>query len=115
MYKFLSELVIKERFFPSYISVFINYNYFIRKSLLKTIVKYSDKITGKILDFGCGSKPYKSLFHNVIQYIGVDIENQSHDHTAEDIDVYYDGVTLPFTNAEFNAVLTSIVFAQKKK
>jgi SAM-dependent methyltransferase len=101
--------IYRERFFPSLIGAFIHWGYFSRKNLYKHLKKYFDKVNGKMLDFGCGSKPYKSEFKNVNQYIGVDIETKGHDHTNEDIDFYYDGKHLPFKSNEFDAVFASEV------
>ncbi len=64
---------------------------------------------GRLLDFGCGSKPYKTLF-DVTEYVGTDIEESGHDHTNEEIDVYYDGKTLPFANESFDSIFSSEVF-----
>ena len=69
--------------------------YILRKKLLLAINKYSHFMQGKMMDFGCGSKPYKSLF-NVNEYVGVDFQGQGHSHENEQIDVFYDGVLLPF-------------------
>jgi SAM-dependent methyltransferase len=104
-----NKIISRERFFPSIIGVFIFYAYFCRKNLYKNLKKYFDKVNGKMLDFGCGSKPYKSKFKNVNQYIGVDIENEGHSHVNENIDFFYDGKTLPFASEEFDAVFTSEV------
>jgi SAM-dependent methyltransferase len=103
------KIISRERFFPSIIGAFFNYNYFCRKQLLNGLKKHFDKVDGKILDFGCGSKPYKSEFKNVNQYIGVDIENSAHEHINEDIDFFYDGKKLPFKSEEFDHVFTSEV------
>lgn len=65
---------------------------------------------GRLLDVGCGKKPYKRLFSNVSEYIGIDIENPGHDHSNEDIDVFYDGKVFPFTDNSFDSVLTNQVF-----
>ncbi len=62
-----------------------------------------------MLDFGCGSKPYRSLFQ-VDEYIGLDYENPGHSHENEQIDVFYDGAKIPFPDAVFNAVLATEVF-----
>lgn len=62
-----------------------------------------------MLDFGCGSKPYRELF-DVVTYIGTDIAVSGHDHSNEDIDVYYDGKTLPFGENEFDSIFSSEVF-----
>lgn len=82
--------------------------YFIRKGLLAGIQKYSPDLNGKLLDFGCGSKPYQLLF-NVDEYVGLDFEKTGHDHSNEQIDVFYDGKTIPFTDSHFDSVLCSEV------
>ena len=82
--------------------------YFIRQGLLKGIAKHAKEMKGKLLDFGCGSKPYQSFF-NVDEYIGVDYENSGHPHANEQIDFFYDGKYLPFENNSFDNVLCSEV------
>ncbi|MGQ0739694.1 MAG: class I SAM-dependent methyltransferase [Bacteroidota bacterium] len=82
--------------------------YFIRKGLLTAIKKHAPALTGKLLDFGCGSKPYQSLF-KLDEYIGLDFEKTGHDHSNEQIDVYYDGKTIPFNNEYFDSILCSEV------
>ncbi len=84
--------------------------YFIRKGLYNKIKQYSSNLNGRLLDFGCGAKPYQSLFTNVIEYIGVDYNSEGHSHTNETIDFYYDGKTLPFNNDEFDSLFSSEVF-----
>lgn len=83
--------------------------YFVRNRLLQGIKRHVPSLKGKLLDFGCGSKPYKSLF-TVDEYIGLDFENAGHDHTNEQIDVYYDGKKIPFEDNSFDSVYTSEVF-----
>jgi ubiquinone/menaquinone biosynthesis C-methylase UbiE len=82
--------------------------YFIRKGLLEAIRKHAPSLKGKLLDFGCGSKPYLLLF-NVDEYIGLDFEKTGHDHSHEQIDVYYDGKTIPFKDDHFDSILCSEV------
>ena len=84
--------------------------YFIRRGLLSAIKKHSSSLSGVMLDFGCGSKPYKSLI-NVDNYIGLDFENPGHDHTNEEVDVFYDGKSIPFGDNYFDSILSSEVFA----
>ncbi len=84
--------------------------YFIRTELLKKVNQYSKELSGNLLDFGCGAKPYKSLFTNATTYTGVDFENVGHPHLNEQIDVFYDGKKLPFENGKFDAVFASEVF-----
>lgn len=84
--------------------------YIIRNRLLHGIRKYAMQLQGKLMDFGCGSKPYKSLFQNVSGYIGVDYDSPGHPHTNEQIDVYYDGHHLPFPDNHFDSIFTTEVF-----
>ncbi|MFN8257023.1 MAG: class I SAM-dependent methyltransferase [Bacteroidales bacterium] len=100
----------KQLFNPNFFSLFINPFFIIRRNLYKCLKTEAPKLSGKVLDFGCGSKPYKSLFVNAVEYIGLDIENEGHSHEKEDIDFYYDGKTIPFGNEVFDSVFSSEVF-----
>jgi SAM-dependent methyltransferase len=73
------------------------------------IAEYASDFKGKMLDFGCGHKPYKSVFLHVDEYIGVDFENEGHNHEKEDIDVYYDGNSLPFPDNYFDCAICTEV------
>jgi SAM-dependent methyltransferase len=97
--------MISKEFKPSFFHPY----YFIRKGLLRSIEKYAPELRGRLLDFGCGSKPYKDLF-SVEEYIGVDFINEGHPHDDEQIDVYYDGKTIPFPDNSFDSILASEVF-----
>jgi SAM-dependent methyltransferase len=99
----------KQNFNPDFLGLLINPFFFARKGLYDNIKKYSPEISGHVLDVGCGKKPYRKLFR-VNEYIGMDIENPGHDHSNEDIDIYYDGKTFPFIAEKFDAVITSEVF-----
>ena len=65
---------------------------------------------GKMLDFGCGSKPYMSLFNNVEEYIGMDIEDQRHGFNEKTVDVFYDGQTIPQQDEYFDSIFSSEVY-----
>ena len=109
MFKNLNKRYVNQLFDPVFISIFINPFYFIRKRLVVALKSLAPELTGNLLDFGCGAKPYQSLFTNVDKYTGIDIENEGHDHQNEQIDVYYDGEIIPFDNETFDAVLSSEV------
>ena len=91
-------------------SVFNNPFYFIRKGLYEGLLQTAPLLEGDVLDFGCGQKPYKSLFTNARSYTGLDIEVSGHEHAGEDIDVYYDGKVIPFNDSHFNHVFATEVF-----
>ena len=97
--------------FPrSFIALLSNPFYFVRKNLYFHIKSMSPYLKGKLLDFGCGCKPYRKILTYSSEYIGVDIEISGHNHTNESIDVYYDGKTLPFESEHFDSVFSSEVF-----
>ena len=88
--------------------------YFCSKHLVKNIKKYASDLEGKLLDFGCGSKPYQLFFENVQEYIGLDFENEGHNHSNESIDIFYDGRIIPFEDETFDCVLSTQVFEHVK-
>lgn len=100
----------KQSFQPNFISFFINPFFFIRLRLFQKVKKFAPQIEGKLLDFGCGRKPYKNLFTKATEYIGVDIEQSGHDHSLSEVDVFYDGKTIPFKNETFDAIFCTEVF-----
>jgi len=100
----------REVFLPSGISIFFNPVYIIRKGLFDKISRVAPKLDGDILDFGCGSKPYESLFPHVRSYIGVDLAITGHKHDDSKIDFFYDGHKLPFNDNSFDAVVCFEVF-----
>lgn len=97
--------MIKREFNPTIFSD----GYLTRRRLLKGIERHANRLSGRMLDFGCGSKPYESLFA-VSEYIGVDIQNPSHNHDNESIDVFYDGQRLPFPDEFFDSCFSAEVF-----
>ena len=61
--------------------------YLTRHNLFKNIAENAKYLKGKMMDLGCGSKPYKPLIH-VDEYIGVDFHGQGHSHENENIDFF---------------------------
>src|SRR5271170_7274206 len=87
----------------------ITYPAFLTRSrLLRGIGKYAPELKGRLMDFGCGTKPYRILF-DVREYIGIDYENPGHPHLNEQIDVFYDGKHIPFADESFDSIFSSEV------
>lgn len=101
---------IVEAFRPRWYSVFFNAAYFTRLGLYNAIAKHAPELSGNLMDFGCGHKPYKSLFTNVSSYTGVDYETEvSKKNQYFSADVFYDGKTIPFENNHFDSAFSSEV------
>jgi len=101
---------VRQLFLPNAFSILINPFYLYRADMAKKIAEYAKSLNGDImLDFGCGHKPYRSLFPQIKQYIGVDFENEGHNHNKEHIDVFYDGKSLPFPDGYFDCAICTEV------
>jgi SAM-dependent methyltransferase len=79
--------------------------YFAKIDLYKEIIRYKHLITGKVLDFGCGTKPFEQLFA-VSEYIGLEHEKSKENTKA---DFFYDGKHFPFDDNSFDSVLSTQV------
>ena len=105
------ELIKKARFIfegsAQYVAVLTNPFYFLRKNLYLNIKEFAPCLSGCVMDFGCGSKPYETLFSHCKKYFGCDIEQSGHNHDGENIDVYYNGHNIPITEGELGGILTS--------
>jgi SAM-dependent methyltransferase len=94
-------------FFPTCIGIFINPFYFARKYLHLSISQSAHNVSGRLLDVGCGTKPYKSLF-KVESYIGLDIDTPE---TRENkiADDFYDGAIFPYPTNSFDSAICNQV------
>lgn len=97
-----------EQFTPTWLSLFVNSNYLIRRGIYEGIKTNAPVMSGVMLDFGCGTKPYKKLF-NVEKYVGIDIKNDAHDNDLSFVDVFYDGRHIPFEDGYFDSIYSSEV------
>lgn len=107
----LKEKILQENFFrPRWYSVFINPYFINRNSLYNEVKKFSAKIkkTDKILDVGCGLKPYRKVFKTK-EYIGIDIDFGGHPNDQKNVDHFYDGETIPYEQQTFDNILCTQV------
>ncbi len=106
---YFSSIIKKEHYRPGILGCFINPFFILRRGIYHGIRKNSLQLSGKLLDFGCGSKPYKSLFQ-VDEYIGLDIKESGHPKGDKKADIFYDGEKIPFPDSYFDSVFSSEVF-----
>ena len=86
MIRSLKEPYKSELMYPSFLSIFINPFYLIRKGLLDGIKENAHYMTGVMMDFGCGDSPIgnSSMWK---KYVGLDIAESGHDHSSEEVEV----------------------------
>jgi SAM-dependent methyltransferase len=97
----------KEQFHPGWLGLFINPFYFARKELARQIAVLARQMGGKMLDVGCGQKPYASYF-DASTYVGLEFDTP--EARARGVaEAYYDGGVFPFPAGTFDAVLCSQV------
>jgi SAM-dependent methyltransferase len=107
MKQWLKRVYQRQEFFPGWLGIFVNPYYFARGGLRDAMIELAPKLTGKLLDVGCGSKPYQALF-TVDTYIGMDIDSERARLTGI-ADSFYGGRVFPFSSGSFDSVLCSQV------
>jgi SAM-dependent methyltransferase len=76
------------------------------KHVLEAVREAVPFLHGRLLDMGCGRKPYRSVLR-CASHIGVDVSTSPNFNHA--IDCIYDGAHLPFGDASFDSVLCTEV------
>jgi SAM-dependent methyltransferase len=92
---------------PGFVGLLINPFYFARRELLKAMRELGPEVRGRVLDVGCGSRPYER-FVSSTEYVGLEIDTPENRRTKL-ADVYYDGRGLPFPDVSFDAVISNEV------
>lgn len=103
----IKKYIKNQDFYPTTIGIFLHPGYLLQKYRLQSIKKFANSINdGNLLDVGCGTKPYEPLF-KVNSYIGLDIAGGFHkDDTKLSNVYYYDGKRFPFTDMNFDYIIS---------
>ena len=76
--------------------------------LVDYLIDTSFCLQGKLLDLGCGEKPYKLIYDAICESsIGVDVQTCVHEQKY--VDVFASADKLPFENAFFDTILCTNV------
>jgi SAM-dependent methyltransferase len=69
----------------------------------------SKYVHGRLIDIGCGNKPYKSIFYSYVsEHIGIDLCETI--HNKSDIDIFANAYNIPVSSSSFDtAICTSVL------
>lgn len=102
------QLLKKQDFNPGFLGIFTNPFYFARRNLYKYIKAISPRIKGKVLDVGCGTKPYRDLIDAAV-YHGLEYSDSASGVEYKSQDFLYDGHKFPFNEAAYDCVICNEV------
>ena len=77
------------------------------KTLERGLARHSGQIRGRVLDVGCGTKPYRRLFPAATQYYGTETHRTFTVGTQADVTAF--GEALPFRAGAFDGVVCTEV------
>jgi SAM-dependent methyltransferase len=84
----------------------INPLYIARNGIRRGLMEQRQYLRGRLLDIGCGRKPYAKFF-DTKKYIGIEMPGTLSNSTV--VDVFASGLYLPFTAAAFDSILSTEV------
>lgn len=104
-----SGFLARQTYCPDLFGILVNPYFSIRRRLAKALRDFGTEARGRLLDVGCGSKPYREFFPEVDEYIGLDIIESGHPDAKKRADVFYDGTRIPFDDQVFDIVMSTEV------
>ena len=94
------------QFCPTAVGILVNPFWLSRRELSRHLAVYCPRLEGKILDFGCGTQPYRGLLPASAQYVGLEydcLENRG----MKSASLFYDGETIPLHDASVDGILST--------
>jgi SAM-dependent methyltransferase len=107
MINIIKQHILNQQINPGLVGLWINPFFHARRGLHRAIAEAAPKLDGRLLDLGCGQKPYRNLF-KTNDYIGLEIDTVENRATKQ-ADFYYDGKVFPFPNYDFDGVICNQV------
>lgn len=100
----------KHAFDPAWYSIIFHPFFITRRALVKKMRVFAIECgeNKKILDVGCGVKPYRELF-KADTYIGIDVDGGGLSDEVKKVDHFFDGKNIPFPDGHFDVVICSEV------
>jgi SAM-dependent methyltransferase len=107
MYSSLKRYYLQQMSRPGIVGMFVNPFYFARRGLLLAVRDFAYHVSGRVLDVGCGSRPYEALF-NASEYVGLELDTPENRLTKK-ADLFYDGKAFPCGSQSFDTVVCNQV------
>lgn len=107
MMQAIKQYVLRQQYAPGFLGLFLNPFYHARHGLRKAIGQLAQNMNGRLLDVGCGQKPYLELFC-VKEYFGLEIDTPEN-REKKQADFFYDGSVFPFSHNDFDSVVCNQV------
>jgi SAM-dependent methyltransferase len=98
IWKKLKQILMNSYFHPRYIA---------NREITNTVAEEGRFLYGRMLDVGCGKKPYAHLLPMVNHYVGIDIPTSM--HGLSNINVIASGLALPFESQSSDSILCTEV------
>lgn len=108
MKNFILNKIHSEQFAPGFFALITNPFYHARSALRRELGELGKSLTGRVIDVGCGRKPYRDLIP-AVEYVGLEL-NTPLARERDVADFYYDGKEFPFVDSSFDSMLCSQVF-----
>src|SRR3989337_653607 len=85
---------------PGPLGLLVNPFYFARRGLYAAVKALGPEIGGRVLDVGCGDRPYERLI-GAREYVGLELDTPE-SRARNRADAYYNGHRFPFADGSFD-------------
>jgi len=107
MMRAIKQYVLKQQYAPGIMGLWLNPFYHSRNGLRRAIGQLASQMKGRLLDVGCGRKPYHDMF-SVDEYVGLEIDTPEN-RASKQAEFFYDGNSFPFDSQGFDGVVCNQV------
>lgn len=107
MIQAIKRYIREQQYAPGFVGLWLNPFYHARRGLYREIADMAPRLQGRLLDVGCGCKPYRRLF-TASEYIGLELDTPDN-RKSKRADYYYDGTTFPFDDHRFDGIICNQV------
>ena len=103
----IKQYVLRQQYAPGFLGLWLNPFYHSRNELRKAIGQMALHMKGRLLDVGCGRKPYRQMFFTD-DYVGLEIDTPEN-RANKQADFFYDGCQFPFSDRDFDGIVCNQV------